>query len=147
MQRLGDTREWDDFVRRFFERGPLGQVWSPAGGYEVPTDVFVTEDKLVVRLELPGVNPDDLDVHVQDNALIINGTRNFEWDPEKVRWVRRGVFYGDFTQRIALPQGLNTENITARYQDGILELTLPVAEEVKPKKISIETGERKAITG
>ena len=135
---LLDTRSaFEDFMRGFV--GEPGARW-PTGGYDVPTDVFHLEDKLVIRMDLPGVSPEDVEVAVQENTLLINGTRRFPWDADKVRFVRRGTFYGDFTQRVALGKGLNTENVSARYDNGVLELTIPYAEEVQPKRVSIEVG-------
>lgn len=128
--------EWEDVFNRFFSEP--GQAW--AGGYNVPTDVFHTEDSLIIRMDLPGVNPDDVEVTVQENVLLINGSRRFSWDADKVRFVRRGTFYGDFTQRVALGKGLNVESINASYDNGVLELRIPYMEEVQPKKIAIEVG-------
>jgi HSP20 family protein len=119
--------------------------WS-VGGYDVPLDTFATEDKVIVRLELAGVKLDEIDVTFHDDALVVTGMRQLPWDTDDVRFLRRGTLYGEFTERIALPRGLNTDDVEAQYEDGILELTIPVAEEVKPKRISIGTG-RKAITG
>lgn len=128
--------EWDQLFDRFFDNG---QPWM-TGGYNVPTDVFHTEDSLVIRMDLPGVNPDDVEVSVQENTLLINGSRRFPWDAEKVRFVRRGTFYGDFTQRVALGKGLKVDSISANYDNGVLELRVPYAEEVQPRKIDIEIG-------
>ncbi len=128
--------EWDALFDRFFsEPAPM---WT--GGYTVPTDVFHTEDSLVIRMDLPGVSPDDVEVSVQENTLLINGTRRFAWDADKVRFVRRGSFYGDFTQRVALGKGLQLDAINANYDNGVLELRIPYAEEVQPKRIEIEVG-------
>lgn len=143
--RLGITSprsDWDEVFNRFF--GEPGHMW--AGGYTVPTDVFHTEDDLVIRMDLPGVDPDAVEVTVQENVLLINGTRKFAWDADKVRFVRRGTFYGDFTQRVALGKGLNVESINAHYDNGVLELRIPYLEEVQPKKIAIEVGGQKALS-
>ena len=140
---LSRNNDMDDLFNRFFDvRTP---TW-PAGGYEVPTEVFHSDDALVIRMDLPGVNPDDVEVTVQENVLLINGTRRFPYDAEKVRFLRRGTFYGDFTQRVSLGKGLNTEQISARYDNGVLELRVAYAEEVQPKKISIEVGDKAALS-
>ena len=131
--------EIDDLWNRFFGSEMSRPVWQ-SGGYDVPTDVFHTEDSLVIRMDLPEVSADEVDVSVQENVLLINGSRRFPYDAEKVRFVRRGTFYGDFTQRVALGKGLDVEKITARYEGGVLELRIPYAEEVQPRKISIEIG-------
>jgi HSP20 family protein len=88
------------------------------------------------------VSPEDVEVTVQENTLLVNGSRRFPYDRDKVRWVRRGTFYGDFTQRVALGKGLDTDKITARFANGVLELTIPYAEEVQPRRIQIEVGDK-----
>jgi HSP20 family protein len=128
---------YDELVRRLI--GSDESTW-PAGAWQVPTDVFHSDNSLIIRMDLPDVNPDDVEVAVQESTLLINGSRKFPYDSEKVRFVRRGTFYGDFTQRVNLGKGLDLENINARYDNGVLELTIPYAQEVQPKKISIEVG-------
>jgi HSP20 family protein len=145
MGGLSNRNEFDEIVSRWFGPDHGLPAW-PSGGFNVPTDVFHTDDRLVIRMELPGVNPDDVDVTIQENVLLINGTRKFPFDGDKVRFVRRGTFYGDFTQKVALGKGLNTESITANYENGVLEVTIPYAEEVQPKKISIDIGSNKALS-
>lgn len=134
----GRADTMDDLFSRFFGSDSTPQ-WT-AGAYSVPTDVFHLNDRLVIRMDLPGVNADDVEVTVQENNLVINGTRSFPHDAAEVRFLRRGIFYGDFTQRVALGKGLDVERITAHYDNGVLELSIPYREEVQPKKISIEVG-------
>ena len=129
--------EIDDLFGRLMGGSDATAPWT-TGGYRVPTDVFHLEDKLVIRMDLPGVRPDDVDVTVQENTLIVNGTRAFPYDPASARFMRRGIFYGDFTQRVMLGKGLDVERISANYDNGILELFIPYSEEVQPKKISID---------
>lgn len=129
--------DFDELFGRLWGTQGSGPMWQ-TGGYNVPTDVFHTEDRLVIRMDLPEIDPNDVEVTVQENTLLINGSRRFPYDTEKVRFVRRGTFYGDFTQRVMLGKGLDVEKINARYHNGVLELTIPYAEEVQPKKISIE---------
>lgn len=137
--RLGPFMQARDDVDELFERFFGGGATSgrPAG-FDVPTDVFHFDGKLVIRMDLPGVDPDKVEVTVQENVLVVNGSRPFPFDAEKVRWVRRGSFYGDFSQRVVLGKGLKLDSIGARYDAGVLELTVPYAEEVQPRKISIE---------
>ena len=142
---LRDTYEFEEMMNRAFDTDLLRWGRWPVGGYDIPVDIFATEDKVVVRLELAGVKADDLDVSFHDDALVVTGLRRFDWDTDEVRFLRRGIFYGEFTRHIPLPKGLKRDDVEAHYEDGILELTIPVAEEVKPKRISIGTG-RKAIT-
>lgn len=125
----------DELFNRFLEGMPTTPSTRTAG--DVPMDVFHTEDRLVIRLDLPGVDPSKVDVTVQENVLLINGSRPFPFEPDQVRFVRRGAFYGDFTQRVALGKGLDLERIQARYDSGVLELTIPYAPEVQPRKIEV----------
>lgn len=140
--RLGPLVQARDDVDELFERffGGGGSSTVRQTGYDVPTDVFHTEGALVIRMDLPGIDPDAVEVTVQDNVLLINGSRPFPFEVEKVRWVRRGTFHGDFTQRVLLGKGLKVDAIEARYEQGVLELRVPYAEEVQPRKISIEVG-------
>lgn len=136
LQALLDSPE---LFERFFGSDPAGN-W-PSGGYQVPMDIFRTDDRVVVRMDLPDTNPSDVEVTVQEGWLLVNGTRRFPYDADKVRFVRRGTFYGDFTQRVALGKGLNSDAMTANYNNGVLELTIPFAEEVQPKRIEIKQGQ------
>jgi HSP20 family protein len=112
-------------------------AWG-SGGYRVPTDVFHSDDRLVIRMDLPGVRADDVDVTVQEGTLIVNGKRSFPHGANEIRFMRRGIFYGDFTQRVALGKGLDVDRISASYDNGVLELTIPYSEEVQPRKIEID---------
>ena len=137
--------DFDDIVQRFFGQDPSAATW-PTGGYSVPTDVFHTDDRLVIRMDLPGVDPDEVEVTVQESTLLINGRRRFPFEADKVRFTRRGTFYGDFTQRVALGKGLDVEQINARFDNGVLEVVIPFAAEVQPRKIAIDTSDSKALT-
>lgn len=137
--------EFDEIVSRFFGHDPSAPVW-PSGGYSVPTDVFHTEDRLVIRMDLPGVDPEEVEVTVQESTLLINGRRRFPFEADKVRFTRRGTFYGDFTQRVQLGKGLDVEAINARFENGVLEVAIPYAAEVQPRKIAIETTDARALT-
>src|SRR4051812_42060398 len=103
----------DDLFNRFLGGGEQFPAWT--GGYSVPTDVFHLEDRLVIRMDLPGIDTAQVEVTVQENTLLINGTRSFPFDAKDARFIRRGVFYGDFTQRVSLGKGLDLERINASY--------------------------------
>ena len=141
--------EVDDLFNRFFgDTQPFFTRTSPllrGSGHDVPTDVFHSDGRLVIRMDLPGVERDDVEITVQDNVLVINGHRDFPYQGEDLRFLRRGTFYGDFTQRVTLGKGLEMDSITARFEKGVLELAIPYAEEVKPRKIEIEGSETKEL--
>jgi HSP20 family protein len=139
LSSLATRNDFDDLFERFFGSDSQRPMWT--AGYDVPTDVFHADGALVIRLDLPEVDPEAIEVTVQENTLLVNGTRKFPYDPDQVRFVRRGTFYGDFTQRVTLGKGLNVDAISAHYRDGVLELRIPYAEDVKPRKIAVEVGE------
>jgi len=137
--------DFEELMGRLFSEG-RSTLW-PQGGYEVPTEVFRTSERIVVRMDLPGVDPDDVEVTMQESTLVINGKREFPFKADDVQFIRRGTFYGDFTQRVSLGKGLDTDEISARYDNGVLEFSIPFAAEVQPKRIEIEVGkETKQLT-
>ncbi|HLY60293.1 MAG TPA: Hsp20/alpha crystallin family protein [Terriglobia bacterium] len=110
--------------------GKLG-AWSPA------VDIFETEQSLVLKAELPGIDPKDVEVRVENNTLFLKGQRKFENEVKEENYHRIERSYGSFTRTFALPGTVNAENVSADYKGGILTLTLPKREEAKPKSIKI----------
>ncbi|MCS7010385.1 MAG: Hsp20/alpha crystallin family protein [Anaerolineales bacterium] len=92
-------------------------AWSP------PTDVYETENALVVRVEVAGIAAGDFNVQIQDNVLMISGTRYDS--PEKRAYHQMEIRYGEFSTSVALPRGLDLERTTAEYEDGFLTVVLP----------------------
>jgi HSP20 family protein len=127
-----------DLLRR--PRGaPDVSPW-PAGGYSPPTDIFATEDTLVVRMELPGIDPRDVEVTTRGRALVVSGRRSFPRDDASVQFIQRGAFYGEFTSRIELGGRLDLQRVSARYDNGMLEIGIPYVPEEQPRRIEIEEG-------
>jgi HSP20 family protein len=102
--------------------------WMPA------LDVVKQGDDLLIRAELPGVKPEDVDVSVTDDVLTIKGSRKEERRYEEGEYVRRESSYGGFERQVMLPQGTKAEDIRGEYRDGILEITVPgVARQLSPQ--------------
>jgi len=114
-------------------------VFAPA------IDVFETDDALVVKAELPGVDPKDVEVSVDEGRLAIRGERRSEEKVEEDRYYRMEQCYGRFERTITLPRDVRTEAIDATYDDGILRVSVPKAPEAKvePKRIEIKSGSEK----
>jgi HSP20 family protein len=112
------------------EDGKLG-AWSPA------VDIFETEQNVVLKAELPGVDPKDVEVRVENNTLFLKGQRKFENEVKEENYHRIERSYGSFTRTFALPGTINAENVSAEYKGGVLTLTMPKREEAKPKTIKI----------
>lgn len=107
-------------------------VWSP------PVDIYETEDSIVLKAELPGVNKDDVSVEVKDNLLILRGERKFEKDVKEENYHRMERAYGAFQRSFTLPNIVDKEKVKAKYKDGVLEIALPKASEAKLKQIKVE---------
>lgn len=118
-------------VERLFERQP--SAWLPR------MDAFDRDDRLVVRLEVPGVPAEDIDITVEDRTLTIGGTRSLDEDPER-DYHRREILTGRFLRTIVLPDGLDTTGITAAAHDGLLEISIPRRAEVLPRKVKVDVG-------
>lgn len=102
-----------------------------------------TDDKLFLRAIVPGVSERDLKVSVQNNQLVIEGERKA---PEEVKAGFRQLVYGKFSTAVALPSGLNLDKVSCRLRDGVLDIEIPVAEQMKPRQIQIQTSDQKAIS-
>lgn len=110
-----------------------GVAWMPR------IDVKRTGDDIVVRAELPGIKPEDVDIELTDNVLTIKGERKFEEEKENEGWLVRESTYGSFERALSIPEGVDPASITASYTDGILEVHVPKAlEAAKPKTTKIE---------
>ena len=111
-------------------------------GFTPLVDVHETKEEYLVKVDLPGVKADDVNVEVNDNVLSISGSRAAD-ETGQAQLVERP--YGSFVRTLTLPQGVDSDSIEAGYQDGVLELRIPKPAEQKPKKITIGGGGKKEI--
>src|ERR1700687_4651134 len=124
------SRVFGDMVERAGDESNL-TPWAP------PVDIFETEHELVVKADLPEVNPQDLDIRVENNILTIRGERKFENKVNDENYLRVERAYGSFARSFTLANTVNAEAIRADYQNGVLTLTIPKKEEAKPKQIKV----------
>ena len=122
-----------DLVGRTGEESNL-TPWAP------DVDIYETEHELVVKADLPDVNPQDLDIHVENNILTIRGERKFENKVKEENYLRVERAYGSFSRSFSLANSVNSEAIKADYQNGVLTLSIPKREEAKPKQIKVSVG-------
>ncbi|HEU4526727.1 MAG TPA: Hsp20/alpha crystallin family protein [Actinomycetota bacterium] len=110
---------------------------TAAGAWMPSMDVYETEDKIVAIIELPGIDPKDVEVAVEDSTLTVSGSREFssEIQEENVHRIERR--YGSFSRAITLPQTADTEKVEAAFDKGVLTVEVPKVEKAKPKKIQI----------
>jgi HSP20 family protein len=102
-----------------------------------PVDIYEDEHKVVLKLEIPGIALEDLDIRVENNTLTVRGERKFEKEEKEENFHRVERRYGSFYRAFTLPTTVNTENIKAEYENGVLRLTLEKRAEAKPKQIKI----------
>jgi HSP20 family protein len=100
-------------------------------------DIFETDDAVVVKSMLPGVKADDLDISISGDVLTIRGETKSQEEVEEGNYVRREIRYGSFSRSVHIPTRVEADQADADYTDGILTLTLPKAEAVKPKAIKV----------
>src|SRR5882762_4702006 len=136
------NRVFGDMVGRTGEESNL-TPWAPA------VDIFETENELVVKPDLPDVNPQDLDIRVENNVLTIRGERKFENKVNEENYLRVERSYGSFSRSFSLASSVKSEAIKADYHNGVLTLSLPKREEAKPKqiKVNVETHAMAAVAG
>jgi HSP20 family protein len=106
-------------------------AWAPA------VDIYESEHELVVKADLPDIDPKDLDIRVENNILTIRGERKFEKKVNEDNYLRVERAYGSFARSFTLANTVNSDAIKAEYQNGVLTLTIPKKEEAKPKQIKV----------
>ena len=136
----GTLTRWDPFAselrarldRMFDERLDGGdRVWTPA------IDVVRDDGHLVVRADLLGINPEEVNIEVEDDILTISGTHEERTDGEDKGYVRRERQYGSFSRSMALPGGVDAKKITASARDGVVEVTIPLPKEARKEPVRI----------
>lgn len=129
-------REMDLFSKRVLGGGPKAEHAN------VYPALLISEDAnaIYVEAEVAGVRPEDAEIFIEGETLTIKGERKAPAQEEKVSYHRREVEYGTFNRAVTLPTRIDVDKISARSEDGILYITLPKAEEVKPKKITVAVG-------
>jgi len=130
-------REMDRLWDSFFEERPRRKgeeisEWAPS------IDVAETKDSLVVRAEIPGIDPKGIDISLSQDVLTIKGEKKQEKEEKEENYHFVERIYGSFSRSVRLPREVQSEKISATYKDGILKITLPKSEEAKKKEIKIK---------
>lgn len=105
--------------------------WSPA------LDLYDQKDDFVVTVELPGMKKEDIQISLHDGVLTVSGERKHEFEGEAGKTFRSERYFGKFQRSLTLPALVDSGKVTASYKDGILSVTLPKAEEAKPRQITV----------
>jgi HSP20 family protein len=136
---FGDLLSLRQAMDRLFEDSFVNpRTWQFGEGQLVPVDVYATTDDVLVEAILPGVKPDEVEITVEGNTLSISGDTS-SMIPEHEGLLLQEIRRGRFVRTLTLPEGLEADKATATFEDGILTLRIPKAEQVKPRQIRITT--------
>jgi HSP20 family protein len=138
---FGDLLSLRQAMDRLFEESFVNpRTWQFGEGQLVPVDVYATNDDVVVEVILPGVKPEGVDITVEGNTLSIVGDTS-SMIPGREGLLLQEIRRGRFVRTLALPAGLEPDKATATFEDGILTLRIPKAEQIKPRQVKITTGQ------
>ncbi|MFC0673726.1 Hsp20/alpha crystallin family protein [Brachybacterium hainanense] len=107
---------------------------------QIPMDLYRTQEGYVLSADLPGIDPESVDVDVDGQLLTIRAERTIAPE-ENAQWITRERTGGTFLRQLSLGQGLDTDGIAASYRNGVLTVTIPVSEKAKPRKIEVRTAD------
>ncbi len=122
-----------------------GSMFEGRGPRLMPMDLYRDGDHYVLNADLPGVDPGSVDIDVDGQLLTIRAQRTLT-SGEGVKWLTRERQSGSFLRQLNLGQGIDTDSISATYENGVLSVTIPVSERMKPRKIEVQGGAQKQVT-
>ena len=142
---FGDMLTLREAMNQLFEESFVSPGAGRGQGFVPALDLSETEDGYVVEMAVPGLKPEDLNIPVENNVLTVKGTVNQQNEDRKRNYHRIERHYGSFQRTIALPSTVKADAIQASLTNGVLNLEIPKAEEVKPRRIDVKVGSDKQI--
>jgi len=136
LARFDPFREFDRLAQQLWGQG---QGQSSAGAVAVPMDAYRQGERFLVHLDLPGVDPSSIDLTVEKNVLTVRAERSAPAG-ESIEWLVAERPQGSFTRQLYLGDGLSAEGVDAHYDQGVLTVTIPVAEQAKPRRVAVSAG-------
>jgi HSP20 family protein len=133
MQQMRQQLFHQHFEHPYEETQGTGAAWSPL------VDIFESNDGITLKVELPEVDANDVDIQLEGNALTLRGERKLENVDKQEGYHRVERSYGAFSRRFTLPSTVETGNVTAQSRDGVLRIFLPKKAETKPRQIKVQT--------
>jgi HSP20 family protein len=142
---LSWNRAMERMINNFYDDGEMG--FSEPINCRIPLDVIENDEEFIVRGDVAGINPDNIEITYTDNNLSIKGeiVEEHEEKGEEGRYHLRERRYGSFSRTISMPGTVDVENIQAETENGVLQIHLPKKEEVKPRRIEIKGGEKRNV--
>lgn len=129
----------------FQELDRMVSLFNRRGLSSMPVDLYMQDGHYVLAADLPGVDPNSIDISVDDKLLTIRAERSVG-DAEGAKWLSRERLSASYLRQFTIGSGVNTDDISAQYDNGVLSILIPVNEKAAPRKISIETASPKAVT-
>ena len=126
-----------------FSRSGNGESELATAGFVPPVDIFEDENKLVLKIEIPGIRQEDIDVRLENNALAVKGERSFQSEGKEENFHRVERRYGSFYRAFTLPNTIDQNTIKADYEAGVLKIELHKRAETKPRQVKINVGSSK----
>lgn len=123
-------------IEEFFGGLPTGQQ-GEARPWQPPVDICETTDAYLLQVELPGLTREDIEITLENNVLKLSGERKFDQDAQKQTYHRLERLYGAFSRSFTLPLQVAADRVEATFKDGVLAVTVPKAEQARPRKINI----------
>src|SRR5258707_10879998 len=113
--------------------------------YAPPVDIYEDEHNIILKLEVPGIDEKDIDVHIENTTLTVHGERRIEKEEKEENYRRVERQYGEFTRSFTLPSSVDPGQVTAHYDKGVLKINLAKKAEAKPKQIKVNVGSEKTL--
>ncbi len=139
---IADLVSFRDAMERWFDDRLFRPIWPLTGDAEhvvAPAlDLYTTPEAVIANVALPGVKPEDVDVSIGDDMVTISGSYKEEKETTEAGYVHRELSHGTFSRSFSIPTAVKADLATAQFKDGLLTLTLPKSEEVKPKHVKVE---------
>ena len=110
-----------------------------------PVDIYEDEHTIVLKMEVPGIDEKDIDVQIENNTLVVHGERKMEKEEKEENFRRVERHYGSFTRSFTLPNSIDTAQVSAHHDKGVLKITLAKRAEAKPKQIKVSIGSEKTL--
>ena len=124
-----------DTVNRLLAEPQTGRPWSPA------VDILETENELLLKADLPGVDMKNIDIQFENGTLTLKGQREFQNEAKRGGYHRIERSYGSFVRYFALPDTVDTDGVRAEFKNGVLTVTVPKKEVAKPRQIRVQVDE------
>ena len=145
MNPTSEARSIENMFDQLFGT-PMRPTSGPTG--TLPLDIYEQNGKLLFKAAVPGIDPNDLEIQIENNVLTIKGETRHEDETKEAKVYRREVSYGTFSRSVRLPEGLNLESVDAEFKNGLVTIAIQRVPEEKPKayKVAVRTADTQPIT-